>query len=52
MNDSLRIEALKALGHAAKAPNGESVKAMIGKVTDVYGAQDAALKPELVAPRV
>ncbi len=45
--DTLRIETLKALGHAAKAPNGESVKAMIGKVTDVYGAQDASLKPDL-----
>ncbi len=49
-SDIIRIEALKALGHAAAGGAGsESVKGMIGKVTDVYGTQDAQLKPNLRA---
>ncbi len=43
--DPLRIEACRALGIAARSRDGAAVKAMIGKVTDVYGAQDADLKP-------
>jgi CheY-like chemotaxis protein len=48
-SDIIRIEALKALGNAARSANGEAVKGMIGKVTDVYGTQDAQLKPALRA---
>jgi len=47
--DTIRLQTLVALGHAALAPNGEAVKALIGKVTDVYGTQDAQLKPDLRA---
>jgi CheY-like chemotaxis protein len=47
--DALRIEAAKALGNAATGPGGEAVKAMINKVTDVYGTQDATLKPAVRA---
>jgi HEAT repeat protein len=41
--DNLRIQALHSLGRIAQSPNGAAVKAMINKVTDVYGAQDASL---------
>lgn len=47
--DALRIEALRALGHAAAGPGGETVRAHINTLTDVYGAQDASLKPEVRA---
>ena len=47
--DTIRLQTLVALGHAAMAPNGDAVKALIGKVTDVYGTQDAQLKPDLRA---
>ena len=43
--DGLRIEAAKALGLAATGANGEAVKGMINKVTDVYGTQNAQLTP-------
>ncbi len=46
-NDALRIQACKALGLAAQGKNGESVRALVAHVTDVYGAQDAQLKPEV-----
>jgi CheY-like chemotaxis protein len=47
--DALRIEALRALGRAAAGPGGDSVRAHITTLTDVYGAQDANLKPEVRA---
>ncbi len=47
--DSLRIETAKALGLAATGPNGDAVKTMINKVTDVYGTQDATLTPPVRA---
>lgn len=47
--DALRIEAAKALGLAASGANGDVVKAMINKVTDVYGTQDATLTPAVRA---
>ncbi len=47
--DALRIEAAKALGLAATGLNGDAVKAMINKVTDVYGTQDATLTPPVRA---
>jgi CheY-like chemotaxis protein len=43
--DEIRIEAAKALGVAAAGATGETVKSLINKVTDVYGTQDATLKP-------
>jgi CheY-like chemotaxis protein len=45
--DALRIQTCRALGMAAQSPNGESVKGLISRVTDVYGAQDGVLKPEV-----
>ncbi len=47
--DPLRIEALKALGHAAMAKNGDAVRSRINAITDVYGAQDATLTPAVRA---
>jgi CheY-like chemotaxis protein len=47
--DNLRIEAAIALGKAATGPNGGAVKALINKVTDVYGTQDAQLSPSVRA---
>jgi CheY-like chemotaxis protein len=47
--DALRIETAKALGLAATGPNGDAVRAMINKVTDVYGTQDATLPPTVRA---
>jgi len=47
--DALRIETCKALGLAAKSANGEAIKGLVGKVTDVYGTQDATLKPDVRA---
>jgi CheY-like chemotaxis protein len=47
--DGLRIEAAKALGLAATGTGGDAVKAMINKVTDVYGTQDATLTPAVRA---
>ena len=48
--DALRIEANKALGIAAQGSHGDAVRAMIGKVDDVYGVQDNDLKPTVRAP--
>jgi CheY-like chemotaxis protein len=48
-SDAIRLQTLVALGHAAQMPKGDMAKAAIGKVTDVYGTQDAQLKPELRA---
>ena len=42
--DVLRIEALKALGHAASGPGHNTLKALGSRLTDVYGAQDAELE--------
>lgn len=46
-SDAVRVEALKALGHIAQAPAGDGARALVSKVTDVYLAQDADLKPEV-----
>nr|MBA3710700.1 HEAT repeat domain-containing protein [Planctomycetota bacterium] len=46
-SDQLRIQTCRALGMAAQCPEGETVKVLIAKVTDVYGAQDGVLKPEV-----
>ncbi|MBA2479198.1 MAG: hypothetical protein H0V44_00940 [Planctomycetes bacterium] len=45
--DALRIQACRALGMVAQGPDGDAVKGLITKVTDVYGAQDGVLKPEV-----
>ena len=42
--DALRIESLKALGNAASGPGHDVIKPLIGRLTDVYGAQDAELE--------
>ena len=42
--DALRIESLKALGHAASGPGHDVIRPLIGRLTDVYGAQDAELE--------
>lgn len=47
--DALRIETLKALGHAAQAKNGDAVRNRINAITDVYGVQDATLTPAVRA---
>ena len=47
--DALRIEALKALGHAALAKNGQAARSAINTLTDLYQAQDTNLKPEVRA---
>ncbi len=47
--DPLRIEACKALGLAAHAKNGGSLRHLVDRVTDVYNAQDAQLKPAVRA---
>ncbi len=49
--DALRIEALKAIGHVASGPGKDAAKALSGRITDVYGAQDAELEknPQLRA---
>ena len=47
--DALRIEALKALGHAALGKNGQAARSAINTITDLYQAQDASLKPEVRA---
>lgn len=47
--DALRIETLKALGHAAQAKNGDAARSKIATVTDIYGAQDANLTPAVRA---
>jgi len=47
--DTLRIEALKALGHSARGVNGRSVKSHITKVADLYGTQDPGLAPAVRA---
>jgi HEAT repeat protein len=49
--DALRIEALKALGHAAGGPGHDAIKPLIVRLTDVYGTQDAELEknPQLRA---
>lgn len=48
-SDAIRIEACKALGNIAEGRNSTSVRALANRVTDVYGAQDAQLKPEVRA---
>lgn len=49
--DGLRIESLKALGRAALGPAGPALKRLSGRLTDVYGTQDAELEknPQLRA---
>ncbi len=47
--DGLRIASAEALAVAARGKQGDSVKALITKVTDLYGAQDASLKPAVRA---
>ena len=47
--DDLRIAACHALGNAARTTGGESIKGLVTKVTDLYGTQDATLKPEVRA---
>jgi CheY-like chemotaxis protein len=47
--DALRIEALKALAVAVRHPNGDKVRALSGKLTELYAAQDATLVPALRA---
>jgi CheY-like chemotaxis protein len=42
--DALRIESLKALAHAAGGPGHDVIKPLIGRLTDVYRAQDAELE--------
>jgi CheY-like chemotaxis protein len=45
-DDPLRIEAAKALGNVGRSIFGTGTRASyINRVTDVYGAQDASLKP-------
>lgn len=48
-SDAVRIEALKALANAAQGRSGDRVRTMVGKLTDVYAAQDGELKPALRA---
>lgn len=43
-SDAIRIEALKAIGHAAAGPGGAGLKAQIGRITDAYGNLDAELE--------
>lgn len=47
--DDLRIAACKALGNAARTAGGDAIKGLVTKVTDLYGTQDATLKPEVRA---
>jgi CheY-like chemotaxis protein len=48
-SDAVRIEALKALGNAAQGRSGDRVRALVGRLTDVYAAQDGEMKPALRA---
>jgi CheY-like chemotaxis protein len=49
--DGLRIEALKALGHAASGPASAAIGAHANRLTDTYSTQDAELEknPQLRA---
>ncbi len=47
--DSLRIEALRALGKSTAAKGGDVVRGRVANLTDVYGAQDGQLTPALRA---
>jgi len=42
--DDVRVPALRALGLVAQHPQAGAVKALVTKLTDVYGAQDAELE--------
>lgn len=47
--DPLRIEAARALGIAAQMAGGDTVRGLVPRVTDVYGAQDGELSPPVRA---
>ncbi|HYE07594.1 MAG TPA: HEAT repeat domain-containing protein [Planctomycetota bacterium] len=47
--DTLRVESLRALGIAAQAPGGASIKGQVARVADVYGTQDATLPADVRA---
>ncbi len=47
--DPLRIAACHALGVAAQGRGADAVRPLVAKLTDIYGVQEAQLKPELKA---
>jgi len=47
--DPIRIAACHALGVAAQSHGADAVRPLVAKLTDIYGAQEATLKPELKA---